>query len=410
MEDIKIVKLEGPDRVRMRPEVMFLSKGFSGIKFLVDSLFSIFLAEAQMGYCKHLTVLQQGDMLSICGNGRGICLGQEENDEQVWKRIFEPACDAGEPRFCDDPHGLLYGTESTSFFQLEPVDCFALYCAMCGCKVMDVVSVRKGVKGELHFEEGHNIGGLQISETDKKDVTCFRLELDPKVFDVTRIPRKVIQESLRDFALLTPGLTCVYENETDFQRMEFCYQNGISDLVKEKIADGTPMYRTTIQGRDKLRYSTDSYDACVELVIAPAIHQGKELCFHNYNNLFCGGTHYRVLQRKLCEIFNRCFMSHILGDKPMKLRKRLRLERKKSLTSWELQRHLIVALVSWSDQKEGCWNHRSKMSISSKTIEDMTSDACEELEDFVFDNKQQLLPIVDAILEARKPFWKKWFS
>ena len=403
---MQIMKLEGPDRVRKRPAVIYGSEDIEGAKHAVKDLLDIFVTEAQLGYCKRLDVTQNGAGITISADDRGIFLGQETGDDTVWKNLFEdfycpptnaPSEDGYSFCLCDSSHHILYGDPVAPCATLFPEDvgCFELYCAQCVCKVMDVCSVRNGIKSTLHFEHGHNVGGMITRNTEDANGTGFYFELDQEVFTQTVLPETFFLDTLHSFAVLSPGLSCTYTNQETGKSVVFSYPDGAVDYVKSGA--GAVVYHKKIRGQGKERYNSAQYEACLEVTIGPVLGHGNALCFHNFRALTCGGTHYRQMQKKVCKAFNDCFLLYIPESGSNGLKVEMSFE--------ELSKHLSIVLASWCAPRYSCWENGTRLSIANKTIEDMTCDAlAEEFCNYVYDNKELLKPIVDAIVQERKGF------
>lgn len=393
-QEWQITRLEGPDRVRKRPEVVFGSADLAGAQRLVSDILNIYATEAQLGHCKCLRVIQEGADLIICGEDRGIWLGQETGDKEQWKNIFDnfyylPAYAPDEEgysfRLQSPSHHVLYGdpVEEKATFYPEDMSYFELYCAQCACKVMDVISVRGGIRSTLHFEEGHNIGGIRHEASEDKTGTIFHLELDQQVFSKIEIPAQFFLETLERFAMLSPGLVCTYINAG--KRVEFSFPRGISDYVRRNTT--VPVYYKRIQGKGKERYNRGEYEACVEIAVAPTPNQGGVLCLHNFRELPYGGTHYRRMQERLCRAFNNVFCEET---------------EKAPLCYDELRKHFTVVLTTWCAPYFSNWENGTRLSIRNRVIMEMTEDATSrELDDYVYSHREQLRPAIKAILQDR---------
>lgn len=390
----KIIPLRGPDRIRKRPAVIFGSADLEGAKQAVSDLLHIFATEAQLGHCSHLPVVQNGADLIISAADRGLYLGQDTDDDTAWEKIFgdfycQPACPPNEEGYSfglfDDSHHILYGDSPEIYTTLMPEDggCFELYCAVSVCKVMDVVSVRNGVRGDLHFEGGHNLGGLKKEKTDEygSNHTVLHFELDEDVFTDTMIPAEFFLEKLERFAMLCPGVNCTYVDTVTGWSDSFCYPKGIVDYVQSK--SNMDVYYKKIQGKGKERYNRGEYEACVEVALVPAMHNGSVLCLHNFRQLTYGGTHYSRMEKRVSDAF-----SSVFGE---------------SLTFEELSKHLAVVLASWCTPRCTAWTNGARLAIENRVIADMTEDALAmELGNYVYRNKEVLRSVVNTILKERK--------
>lgn len=207
----KITILRGPDRVRKRPAVVFGSADGMGAQNAVSMLLNLFAIEAQLGYCKHISVTQDGDALEISGQGRGIYLG----DKKRWHDIFcEIYCgpmtlpeDQRNLSPLEDPHHhALFVEGETEHLELCSVQYVSRY--------MQVVSVIDHKQTTLRFEKGYSVGEECVT-TEAPDGTTFRFALDPEVFSCTEVSPSYFRDALDTLANQVPGLICEYRNIHD---------------------------------------------------------------------------------------------------------------------------------------------------------------------------------------------------
>lgn len=411
----RIVMLRGPERVRRRPAVIFGDNNIRGAQQAVRTILEIFATEAQLGHCKHLTVVHNGAELTICGDDRGIYLGQDKNDDTIWKNIFctpygypayRPEEDGYSLGLQDTSHHVLYGdpVEPNATFFPEDNGYWGLYCTQCATKNMVVISVRDGVKSTLRFEGGYNVGGIKHENSDDSRGTYFHFELDSQVFTEVVIPSAFFFEALERLAMLSPGLACSYIDAKEGDCKEFLYPNGVADYVQRKAeSEITPVYSKKIEAKGKERYNCAEYEACVEVVLAPTPGRGNTLCMHNFRELTYGGAHYQQMQKRLCSAFNEYFLSYIIGEEPKSAVERANARDKNRLIFDELSKHLTVVLATWCAPYCSAWVNATRLAINNRMITDMTYDCLDtEFRNYVYENREILRPIVNAILDERK--------
>lgn len=402
----QITRLKGPDRVRKRPAVLFLSDGVDGAQEAVLNLLHIFVREALLGHCKHIKVKQNGACLEIRGDDRGIYLGQDTGDDTNWKAAFcsmfpfpkyRPDESGYSLEFYDDNHYALYGEElppEAIYFKGD--FCYMeLYALQCSCKYMDVLVNRNGVQSKLHFEQGYNIGGISHAPTEEPNGSCFNFELDNEVFSEVTIPESYFLQTLQIFAFHAPGLKCTYEN-ADGKEVSFCYPSGISDYVQSKITEPPhPVYHKHIEAKGRNRYNLAEYKTCVEISVGFTPNAGSLRCFHNFRELTYGGTHRDELQKQLCRALNACYWRYIVGDEDRR--------HEKELTWEEIAQHVTAVIISWCPSSCCMWENGSRLSIKNQVIADITHDAMvPEFENYVYQHKEEYRKLVDLILEEHK--------
>lgn len=399
MKNNTIVTLKGPDRVRKRPAVIFLSDGIEGAQNAVRGIMDIFVTEARLGRCKHLNVRQTGGDLVISGDDRGLYLGQDSRDDAVWENIFcrmhvLPAGRPDESNYTlglwDHAHHTLYGDEPApnSIYYPEDIGFFDLCAVQYASAYMDVTTIRDGIRSRLQFRQGHPVHPIHHEPTADPSGTCFRFALDPAVFRETVLPASFFTDTLKRFAMLAPGLFCTYYSGETGQQEIFYFPGGSADYAQRHTAAGLPVYSKRIQAKGKDRYDRAQYEACVELVIGYTPSQAEALCLHNFRELSCGGTHYTQVQNQICRALQDCFHSDF-SDDPWAFQ--------------ELSRHLTIILATWCSPYCSAWENGSRLSITNRMITDMAYDAAgKDLRDYVYAHKAQLRPMIDAILKARQ--------
>lgn len=397
MDQQKIVILKGPDRVRKRPAVIFGADDITGVESAVTSLLEIFATEAQLGYCKNITVRQNGAVLEISGDDRGLYLGQDKQDDSVWQNIF---CDffAGSAYAPDDSgysfgltdssHHHLYGDEKKINCLLCPEEpCFMELCAVqYASNFMDVTVVRDDIKSVLHFQKGYNVGGICREQTVVANGTCLRFEPDGEVFTETVIPTSFFADILQRFAILSPGLKCTYINMQNDVQWCFCYPGGITEYVTG--GKSTPVYSRAITAKGKDRYNRAEYEACVQLAIGLAPGEGEFSCLHNFKDLTAGGSHCEVAKEGICDAFWDAF--------------RKDFEEQAELSYEEIGQHFRVVLVSWCSPRCTQWENGTRKSICNKMITDMAEDLTgRELENHIYREREAYRPVIEAMIKKR---------
>lgn len=403
MADNQITILTGPDRIRKRAAVVYLSNDLEGAQHAVRDVLDIFVTEAQLGRCKHLSVKQDGAKLEISGDDRGIYLGQDTGDDTKWQEIFCSMYPL--PAYCPDEsgyslglidyaHHTLYGEaqQSNSIYFPEETGYMELYALQCASEYLEVVVNRDGINSKLYFERGYNIGGIHNEPTTECNGTCFWFALDHEVFTQTVIPATFFLETLKSFAMLSPGLCCTYENASG-QATTFYYPDGISEYVQHKCPENTvPVYRKKIEAKGKDRYNRAEYAACVDIVIGYTPNEGEVKCFHNFRELTSGGSHWDALQKQICRAFNACYGHYIVDDGS----DHVEHSNGETETFNEVAKHLTVVLATWCSPYCSVWGNGERLSIRNRMIADMTHDATgAEFHNYLYRNKEKYLDLLE---------------
>lgn len=398
MKNEKIAVLRGPDRVRQRPAVIFSSDGIEGVACAVRSLLEIFVVEAQLGWCQHLCVRQNGAELTISGDDRGIELGADTGNDAVWKKLFceisaAPAYAPNDSAFSfglqDPAHDALYADEKeqTAGCLPDEIGLWELCAIQCVSEWMEVQAKRNGRKTTLRFEKGYPIGAACTVKTEEDSGTRFRFRPDRTVFTETTLPENFFRETLNAFAALSPGLQCRYINDELGTEEVFSYPSGLQDYVEAAEAP-VPAYVRKIRAEGKERYNRAQYEACVEVAISYAPCQGSIKCFHNFRELHWGGSHCQILKEQLCRAFNDAFRRHMADAE--------------ELTFEQLAPHLRMVLATWCTPRCTVWGSGARESIENRLIADMTYDAAgSELCRYVFAHRETFREVLDMLHDGK---------
>lgn len=349
MADLEIKVLNGPERVRRRPAVAFGAEDIAGVQNMVVSLLGCFLEEARQGHVRRITLTAYADgALGLQDDGRGIWFGA---DDTLWQALF---CQLFYARRGESsPKRKIFEDPGGDFMDH---DNFAVYGAVCGSEYMEVHSVRDGVAYKLHFEKGENAGGLHKEFTQKSPGTALRFKADGQVFTETRLPKPWLFEQTRMLAVLVPGLTAVFREESEhgFAETAWCYPNGIVDFFREidTQCTATAIYTDTLSGQGQERYNLPRYDAKLQIGLRFSADPGFVKCYHNFRELTYGGRHLDILLKKITESLH-----HRISGK---------------LTREAILERLQLVVVSESSLTE--WENFTYTEIKNTVLRDMASD------------------------------------
>lgn len=403
MDRISILK--GPDRVRKRPAVIFSSDDIRGVENAIRPILELFATEAKLGHCKHLTVTQNNDEITIAGDDRGIYLG-DGADDHIWKSIF---CEifAG-PRtiredssysftFPDISHTALFGgpTSSNDYCIPDSIGFLDLCAAQYASSFMNVDVVRDGVKYSLAFKKGYSEGGIQHEPMKRHSGSTFHFSMDPEVFSETIIPESFFSNTLINFAILSPGLTCTYINSGTDHKQVFHFPLGITDYLKQTMnCAETPLFKACIHASGRDRYNRPEYQADLEIAIGFSVYGCSEKYLHNLRTIRHGGLHVNSIQDRVCRIINDCFHEEIWSSASC--------ASNKDITYGELKDHIHIAVATICPSRFSLWESGAQQSLANPMIADMAYDVLSgEFDAFVKNNRHALFPIIKRILEKR---------
>ena len=137
-DNTSIQKLEGPDRVRKRPGVIFGSDGLDGCEHSVFEIISNSIDEAREGYGKKIVITYHSDnSIEVQDFGRGCPVDYNSKyDCENWEMVF-----------CEMYAGGKYGTDEGSNYSTSiGLNGLGLCATQYAAEWMDVEVKRDGFK------------------------------------------------------------------------------------------------------------------------------------------------------------------------------------------------------------------------------------------------------------------------
>ncbi|MBS7360135.1 MAG: DNA topoisomerase [Oscillospiraceae bacterium] len=379
-----IKKLEGADRVRKRPAVIFGSDGLDGCEHSIFEIISNSIDEAREGYGKKIIVTRFLDKsVEVQDFGRGIPVDYNNNEKCYnWELVF-----------CDLYAGGKYDTNNGGSYEYSlGLNGLGLCATQYAAEYMEAEIHTGGFCYKLHFKEGEINGKMEKVPYEKKD-TGSRIKWKPdlKVFTEIDVPLEYFQDVLKKQSVVNPGITFILKNqltETKFESFEFVYENGIVDYVNEFVGeDGlTPVqfWQTERKGKDR----EDMAEYKVKINIALCFSNKKQLkeYYHNSSFLEYGGAPEKAAKS--------AFVSQI--DAYLKQNnKYLRTDSKISFQ--DVEDCLVLVISSFSTQTS--YENQTKKAITNKFIQEALTDFIKhQLEVYFIENKLDADKICDQVL------------
>ena len=382
-----IEKLEGPDRVRKRPAVIFGSDGLDGCEHSVFEIISNSIDEAREGYGKKITVTHFSDgSIEVEDHGRGAPV-DFNNKEQ---------CYNWELLYCEMYAGGKYNTnDGTNYEYSVGLNGLGLCSTQYTAEYMDVEIKRDGFKYNLHFEHGYNIGGLKKEPYSGKDTgTKTKWKPDIDVFTDINIPSDYFMDILKRQAIVNNGLLFIYREQQGprFVQTEFVYENGIKDYVTEYVGDegltSVRFFNTERKGRDR----ADKPEYKVKINVAMCFSNTKTLkeYYHNSSWLEYGGAPDKAVRN--------AFVYQI--DNYIKQTNKYKSGESK-ITFADVEECLVLVTSSFSTITS--YENQTKKAVTNKFIaEAMTEFLRHQLEVYFIENKAEADKIADQVLVNKR--------
>lgn len=378
-----IEKLEGPDRVRKRPAVIFGSDGIDGCEHSVFEIISNSIDEAREGFGNKITVTYFSDgSIEVEDHGRGAPV--DFNNKQQ--------CYNWELLYCEMYAGGKYNTnDGTNYEYSVGLNGLGLCSTQYTAEYMDVEIKRDGFKYNLHFEHGYNIGGLKKEPYSGKDTgTKTRWKPDIDVFTDINIPPEYFTDILKRQAIVNNGLLFIFRQQqgSKFINTEFKYENGISDYVSEYVGDealtSVRFFNTERKGRDR----ADKPEYKVKINVAMCFSNTRTLkeYYHNSSFLEYGGAPDKAVRN--------AFVYQI--DNFIKQTNKYKSGESR-ITFADVEECLVLVTSSFSTITS--YENQTKKAVTNKFIaEAMTDFLRHQLEVYFIENKAEADKIADQVL------------
>ena len=381
--DIDIEMLEGADRVRKRPAVIFGSNGISGCEHSVFEILSNSIDEAREGYGDKITLTRYSDgSVEVQDCGRGIPVGYNgKYGRENWELIF-----------CEMYAGGKYNTNNGGSYEYSlGLNGLGLCATQFASEYMDAEIKKDGTRYTLHFEKGVNIGGLSSEPYGKKDTgTKIRWKPDLEVFTDIDISLEYYQQVLQRQAIVNPKVRFELRNQIKggFESFVYYYENGISDYVKEITGEdaltSVQFWQTERSGKDR----ADLPEYKVKLNVALTFSNKKQLIeyYHNSSFLEFGGSPDNAVKNALVAQIDAYLKQ---SGKYTKADSKIKFQDVAD----------CLVLVSSSFSTETSYLNQTKKAITNKFIQEaMTEFLRHQLEVYFIENKLEADKIADQVL------------
>ncbi|MBQ4119260.1 MAG: DNA topoisomerase [Clostridia bacterium] len=382
-----IQKLEGPDRVRKRPGVIFGSDGLDGCEHSVFEIISNSIDEAREGYGNKIIITKYTDgSIEVQDFGRGAPV-DFNNKEQ---------CFNWELLYCEMYAGGKYNTNDGSNYEYSVgLNGLGLCSTQYSSEYMDVEIKRDGYKYTLHFEKGYNVGGLTKEPYLGRDTgTKTRWKPDLDVFTDIDIPVEYFTDTLKRQAIVNDGLVFVFREQqgSRFIQQEISYKNGITDYVNEIVGENgmTPVQFWQTERKGKDREDKPEYKVKINVAMSFSNKNPLKEYYHNSSWLEHGG----VPEKATRSAFLAMVDNYIKQSGKYK-------NNESKITFSDIEECLVLVISSFSTMTS--YENQTKKSITNKFIyEAMVEFLRHQLEIYFIENKADADKIADQVLVNKR--------
>ncbi len=378
-----ILMLEGPDKVRKRPAVIFGSNGISGCEHSVFEILSNSIDEAREGYGDKIVVTRFSDgSVEVQDFGRGIPVGYNAKyDRFNWELVF-----------CELYAGGKYNTNSGGSYEYSlGLNGLGLCATQFASEYMEAEIKSGGEKHTLRFEKGFNVGGLVSEPYAKKDTgTRIKWRPDLEVFTDIDVSEEYYKSVLQRQSIVNPKVHFEFKNQIKggFDTTVFYYENGISDYVSEVVGEDSltsvQFWQADRSGKDR----ADLPEYKVKLNVALTFSNKKQLIeyYHNSSFLEFGGSPDNAVKSALVSQIDAYLKQN---GKYTKSDNKIKFQDVSD----------CLVLVSSSFSTETSYLNQTKKAITNKFIQEaMTEFLRHQLEVYFIENKMEADKIADQVL------------
>ncbi len=382
-----ITALKGPDKVRLRPAVIFGASSLEGCQHAMFEILSNSIDEAREGYGNVITVTRFLDnSIEVADCGRGIPLDFNEKEQRYnWELVFCELYAGGKYNTIQgENYGYSLGTNGLG-------SCATQFAS----EYMDVEVIRDGFKYNLHFEKGYNIGGLIKEEIrSKKSGSTIKWKPDLDVFTEIDIPLEFYQDVLKRQAIVNAGLKLVLKNETPsgMETFEYLYPEGITDYITEISGENglTSTYEISGEGVGRDRPDKDDYKVKFNVSFCFNNHSRALEYYHNSSFLEEGGSPDRAVKNAFVYALDKYLASNGKYTK-----------NEAKITFQDIQDSLVLVTNSFSTHTD--YKNQTKKAIDNKFIQDfMTETLRHNLEIYFIENKVDAEKIAAQVLVNKR--------
>ncbi|OOB77081.1 MAG: DNA topoisomerase [Epulopiscium sp. Nuni2H_MBin003] len=376
-----ISSLKGADRVRLRPSVIFGSDGIEGCQHSIFEILSNSIDEAKEGYGKLIRVtLHKNHSVTIEDMGRGMPLDYNEKEERYnWDLIF-----------CELYAGGKYNNNSGENYEFSlGLNGLGACATQYSSEYMDVEVYTDGYCYELHFEKGHNIGGLKkYKKQYESSGTKITWKPDKEVFTDINVSSEYFHNMLKRQAVVNANIEFLFIDEIKEETTNYLYPEGIAGYVKEIANNEEFTDIIVIENECKGKDSKDRPEYKLKFQIAMTFCNVNSTLeyYHNSSYLEYGGSPDKAIKNSFVFSIDQYLKSENLYSKD-----------EKKITFVDIQDSLI--LISNSFSTITSYENQTKKAIANKFIQDAMQDCIKEyLHVFFIENKDEANKIARQVL------------
>ena len=219
----QIQVLEGLEAVRKRPGMYIGTTSIRGLHHLVYEIVDNAIDEALAGFCNEIkVVIKEGDIISVCDNGRGIPTGiQEQTGKSALEVVFTVLHAGG--KFGGGGYKVSGGLHGVGASVVNALS-----------EWLEVEVCNGEESWQMKFKRGDVTMPLTQAGACTSRGSTVTFKPDSEIFEETVFEFEILQTRLREQAFLNAGLRIHLSDERagKEQSLEMHYEGGICSFVE----------------------------------------------------------------------------------------------------------------------------------------------------------------------------------
>ncbi|UCF70783.1 MAG: DNA topoisomerase (ATP-hydrolyzing) subunit B [candidate division WOR-3 bacterium] len=269
----KIQVLKGLEAVRRRPAMYIGDVGLRGLHHLIFEVVDNAIDESLAGFCDHVKVKIEGDVVEIEDNGRGIPTDMHPVQKKSALQVVMTMLHAG-GKFDDKVYRISGGLHGVGVSAVNAL-----------CEWLEVEVYRNGKVYRQRYKRGEPKAEVKIAGKTKKTGTKIVFKPDEAIFKKVEFKKAIVTQRLQELAFLNKGLKIDFEDVETKTKERYLSHGGVMDLVKYLDSGRTrlhkPLHFTDTKDDIDIEVALEYNDSYLENIFT----------FANTINTHEGGTH-----------------------------------------------------------------------------------------------------------------------
>jgi len=278
--------LSGLDPVRKRPGMY---TDTSCPNHLIQEVLDNSIDEALAGYCSKIKViLHKEGVISVIDDGRGMPVDIHPEHKVSGVELIMCKLHAG-AKFSGEDYNFSGGLHGVGVSVVNALS-----------KNLSVEIKRDSNRFEMTFEGGEKTSDLKkVGDIGPRNTgTSISFVPDPQYFETIKIEKNTLKHLLKAKAVLCPGLTIEYQDDTKNEKLSWNYENGLTSYLSESSGDIELLLKESIS------CSKSGKNNALDFVLNWSTKPAKNLMNESYVNLIPtaqGGSHLNGFKAGLLE-------------------------------------------------------------------------------------------------------------